>query len=277
MTDYVGELVQHDTSIHLWAPLAEQKWYLITSIDDHSRLLMYAELWERESSWAHIVAAKSVITRFGCPLNYYVDNHAIFRFIERRDTVWTKSTMTEELATVQWKSVLTDLDVNVIYALSPAAKGKVERPYRWLQDHLVRICVREGINKIEQAREVLYDEVRQYNERRVHSTTKEVPRIRFENSCREHRSVFRSFEIQAPFKTVDDIFCVRWKRIVNPYRKISINKFMFPIQGAPIGAEIEIRVSFELKTRMALLRFWHGNLLIGEHRAKIDDLKKVQL
>ena len=31
---YVGELIQHDSSYHLWAPAAQEKWYLITSLDD---------------------------------------------------------------------------------------------------------------------------------------------------------------------------------------------------------------------------------------------------
>ena len=37
LTNYVGELLQHDTSYHLWSPLVQTKWYLITTIDDHSR------------------------------------------------------------------------------------------------------------------------------------------------------------------------------------------------------------------------------------------------
>ena len=108
------------------------------------------------------MAAKTLVTRFGCPLKYYVDNHSIFRFVERRDSVWQKAHAKEEDAIIQWKEVLRDLDIEVIYALSPAAKGKVERPYRWIQDHLVRTCVRDGITKIDQAREVLYAEIHQY-------------------------------------------------------------------------------------------------------------------
>jgi len=44
LTHYVGELIQHDASYHLWAPAAKEKWYLITSLDDYSRLLLYAVL-----------------------------------------------------------------------------------------------------------------------------------------------------------------------------------------------------------------------------------------
>jgi hypothetical protein len=76
----------------------------------------------------HIVAQKAVLTQFGCPLTYYVDNHSIFRYVERRDSVWRKFETMEEQAVVQWKEVLRDLSIEVIYAMSPAAKGKVERP-----------------------------------------------------------------------------------------------------------------------------------------------------
>jgi len=54
LTRYVGELIQHDSSFHLWAPAAQEKWYLITSLDDHSRFLLYATLVKKETSWTHI-------------------------------------------------------------------------------------------------------------------------------------------------------------------------------------------------------------------------------
>jgi hypothetical protein len=46
ITNYPGELIQHDSSHHLFAPYASDKWYLITSIDDYSRLILYACLVE---------------------------------------------------------------------------------------------------------------------------------------------------------------------------------------------------------------------------------------
>lgn len=276
MTNYAGELVQHDTSIHLWAPDAETKWYLITSIDDYSRDLLYAELWEKETSWSHIMAAKSVVTRFGCPMRYYVDNHAIFRFVEKRDAIHMKATMNEKNAFVQWKEVLKDLNVEVIYALSPSAKGKVERPYRWLQDHIVRACAREGVTKIDQCREILYQEVNRYRFHRVHSTTKEIPNRRLEKAFEEKQGLFRKATIKAPYETWDDIFCYRYKRTVDAYRKVSFNNLQFSISGAPIRAEIELRISFDLKTKMAKIRFWYHNRLIGEQTAKAEDLTKVQ-
>ncbi len=44
LTNHIGELVQHNSSLHLFAPVAGEKWYLITSIDDFSRYMFYATL-----------------------------------------------------------------------------------------------------------------------------------------------------------------------------------------------------------------------------------------
>ncbi len=65
--------------------------------------------------------------------------------------------------------------MKVTYALSPQAKGKIERPYGWLQDRLIRTCVRENITEIHAAQEILRHEVDRYNYHQIHSTTLEVP------------------------------------------------------------------------------------------------------
>ena len=59
----------------------------------------------------------------------------------------------------QWKKVINDCNVKPIYALSPQAKGKVERPYGWIQDHLVRTCIRENVKDINHAQRVLNAEL----------------------------------------------------------------------------------------------------------------------
>jgi hypothetical protein len=53
IANYPGEIIQHDSSHHQFAPYAE-KWYLITSLDDYSRLILYAVLVERETTCGNI-------------------------------------------------------------------------------------------------------------------------------------------------------------------------------------------------------------------------------
>jgi len=80
-TNYAGELLQHDSSHHRWSPYAEDKWYLITTLDDFSRKILYADFLESETSWAHIEAAEYTCLKYGIPFSYYVDSHSIFRFV----------------------------------------------------------------------------------------------------------------------------------------------------------------------------------------------------
>jgi len=148
VTNYVGELIQHDSSHHRWSPIASDKWYLITSIDDYSRFMLYAKLVRSETSWTHIQALEEVSLKYGLACSYYVDCHSTFRFIQGRDSLWRKHYVITDGIDPQWKQLVEELGIEVIYALSPQAKGKVERPYRWIQDRLVRTCAREDIDDI---------------------------------------------------------------------------------------------------------------------------------
>src|SRR4030043_856169 len=227
LTRYVGELIQHDSSFHLWAPAAQEKWYLITSLDDHSRFILYAALVKKETSWSHIQPLQTVILRYGPPFAYYVDSHSIFRFVRGRDSFWRKHHLLTDEATPQWKQVLEDCNVKVTYALSPQSTRQIERPYRWLQDGLIRTCVREDIADIKPAQQILRKEVHRYNYRQVHSTTQEIPYLRFQRALKERRSLFREFKIPPPFQSAKDIFCLRMDRIVDSDRQISLSPLQF--------------------------------------------------
>ena len=67
VTNHIGEIIQHDSSYHLWSPAAKEKWYLVTSLDDFSRFILYATLLRKETSWAHILALQTVVLKYGSP------------------------------------------------------------------------------------------------------------------------------------------------------------------------------------------------------------------
>ena len=273
LTRYVGELIQHDSSYHLWAPAAQEKWYLITSLDDYSRLILYAALVKKETTWAHILALQTVILQYGLPYCYYVDSHSIFRFVQGRDSLWRKHYLLTDEATPQWKQVLDDCNVKVTYALSPQAKGKMERPYGWLQDRLVRICVREDIADIKPAQQILRQEIHRYNYRQVHSTTQEIPYFRFQRALKEKQSLFREFKISPPYKSAKDIFCLRTDRIVDPYRHISISPLQFKVHADP-HKQVNLRI-YPLNDEISEIRFWCEGDLIDTQKVKNSELKGV--
>jgi transposase len=274
LTHYIGELIQHDTSYHLWAPDAKKKWYLITSLDDCSRLLLYAKLLTKETSWAHIQALEATFLKYGLPFSYYVDSHSIFRFVQGRDSVWRKHHLLTDDVDTQWKQVLEDCNVKVIYALSPQAKGKIERPYGWLQDRLVRTCARENITEIRSAQKILNQELYRYNHKQIHSTTLEIPYLRFQRALKEKKSLFREFQVTPPFQSVKDIFCLRIDRSVDAYRKISINNLQIKVHNATPRDMVTLRI-YPLTNHVSEIRFWCKDKLLDVQRIKNTDLKGV--
>jgi hypothetical protein len=272
LTRYAGELIQHDASHHLWAPASQEKWYLITSLDDYSRFMLYAILIKKETSWTHIQALQTVILRYGLPYSYYVDSHSIFRFVRGRDSLWYKHHLLTDETTPQWKQVLEDCNVKVIHSLSPQARGKVERPYGWLQDHLIRTCVREDVTEINQAQRILNHELYRYNHQQVHSTTREIPDLRFQKALKEKRSLFRAFQIKPPYQSVKDIFCLRMDRTINPYRRISINNLQLKVNHATPGKTVNLRI-YPSTIEVSEIRFWCEDKLIDVQRVKNSDLK----
>lgn len=275
LTHYAGQLIQHDSSFHLWAPAAGEKWYLITSLDDYSRLILYAELVRRESSWAHILALQSVFLKHGLPLSYYVDSHSIFRFVQGRDSAWRDHHKLTDEVDPQWKQVLQECGVKVIYALSPQAKGKIERPYQWLQDRLVRTCVRDNTTDIRRARTFLRYEVERYNYRQIHSTTLEVPHVRFQNALRDKKTLFRQFQIKPPLKSVRDVFSLRMGRTVDAYRRVSINNRFLPVNKANPDDRLCIRFC-PMTGGLTELRFWRDDQLLDVQQLKTVDLAGLQ-
>lgn len=275
LTNYAGELIQHDSSWHKWSPYAEEKWHLITSLDDYSRNLLYADFVEPETSWDHILALESVILSYGFPYAYYVDSHSIFRFVQKRDSFWRTHHKVTDDVDPQWKQVLNECQVKITYALSPQARGKIERPYGWLQDRIVRTCARENIRTIGQARQLLKAEVNRYNNHQVHSTTGEIPSLRFQQALEDKKSLFREFAVPPPFQSSKDIFCLRVQRIVNPYRKISFNNLEFRVEGVPIRGTVQLRIIPDRVSGMSEIRFWYENRLVGVQKVKSKDLNLV--
>jgi hypothetical protein len=256
VTTAIGALVQHDASLHLWSPFAQQKWTLITSIDDYSRKLLFADFFDQETSWSHIQAAQRLMQTYGIPLSYYVDNLRVFRFVQHRDSFWRNHVLQTDEVDPQWRQVMRIMGVKVTYALSPQAKGKVERPYRWLQDRIVRTCALEKLISLEDVRSVLKDEVDRYNNHQVHSTTGEIPAIRFAKAKQAGQSLFRPFTLPKPYTSLKDVFCLRDTRIVDGYRRISVFNKSLEVPKVPLREDVELHLVPDLTQQTIECRIW---------------------
>ena len=86
----------------------------------------------------------------------------------------------------------------------------------------MRICAREHVTRIEDAQQVLQYEIERYNNRQIHSTTKEIPVFRFNRALSLNRTMFREFTIHRPYESTKDILCIRINETVDAYHKVSI-------------------------------------------------------
>jgi hypothetical protein len=262
ITATTGDLIQHDASHHRWSPYASAPWTLITSLDDYSRKLLYADFVSAETTWAHIQAAQLLIQQYGIPFRYYVDSLRVFRFVRERDSRHYKTVLRTDDTDPQWRHVMRLMGVDVVYALSPQAKGKIERPYRWLQDRIVRTCARENITSIEDGRSVLRDEVDRYNRLHVHSTTGEIPTVRFTKAHDEGRSLFRPFTLPKPYRSAKDVFCLHETRMVNGYRRITVYGHEVEVPRVELREQVDVHLVPDTAKNVMEIRIWWSGQMV---------------
>ena len=262
LTVAIGALIQHDGSTHLWSPLVQEKWTLITSIDDFSRMLLFADFFPGETTWAHIQATQTLIQTYGIPLSYYVDSLRVFRFVQGRDSFWRNHVLQTDDVDTQWRKMMRALGVEVVYAQGPQAKGKIERPFRWLQDRIVRACIYDKLTTLDEVRSVLRDQVDRYNNDTVHSTTKEIPSIRFEKALATGNTLFRPFSLPEPYTSPKDIFCLRETRIVDGYRRISLFNHAIEVPNVPLRVPVDVHMIPDTVNQRMEIRIWWNATMV---------------
>lgn len=139
-----GELVQIDGSDHDWFEGRGPKCTLLVYIDDATGQLL--ELWfvPDETTFAYFEATRHYVERFGRPVAFYSDKHGIFR-VNQEQTLGLGSGLT------QFGRAMQELDIQIICANTPQAKGRIERANQTLQDRLVKELRLLGISDIDSA------------------------------------------------------------------------------------------------------------------------------
>jgi len=78
-----------------------------------------------------------------------------------------------------------------------------------------------------------------------------------------------------PFLSIKNIFCLRVDRMINFYRKISINNLELKVSGAPLHERIQLRISPDKKSGISEVRFWHEDNFLGMQKVKNSELNLV--
>ena len=124
----LGELVQIDGSPHDWFEGRAERCTLLVFIDDATGTLLQLRFVECESFFSYAQTAEAYFRQWGKPVAFYSDKHGIFR-------VNVPST-SMSAALTQFGRAMQELDIQIICANTPQAKGRVERVIQTLQDRL---------------------------------------------------------------------------------------------------------------------------------------------
>ncbi len=158
-----GLMVLWDGSPHRWLGEEQPSITLMAAVDDADGELLAAFFLPQETSEGYLRLLRAVLLRRGVPVSIYQDRHSALR---RNDDSWS---LEEQLAgrqrPTQVGQALEDLAIQPIFALSPQAKGRVERLFGVLQDRLLAEMRLDGITTLEQANGYLKNWIRRYNRR----------------------------------------------------------------------------------------------------------------
>jgi hypothetical protein len=151
-----GELMQADGSPHAWFEQRAPRCTLLVLIDDATSSILNAHFAPVECTAAYFALMRGYLECYGRPLALYVDRHGIFtnRYPDR-----------EKADLPQFARAMAELDIELICANSPQAKGRVERANGVLQDRLVKELRLRNIGSIDAANAFLPEFLEAHNQR----------------------------------------------------------------------------------------------------------------
>ena len=153
-----GMLVQIDGSHHPWLEDRGPKLTLLIAVDDATGTVAQTVFRTGEDTRGYLVLLEGLIRQWGIPLALYSDRHAAFKYNARQKPVPVETTH-------QFARVMRELGIQQIFALSPQAKGRVERMLETFQDRLVTELRLAGASTIDQANNVLQAFLPRFNAR----------------------------------------------------------------------------------------------------------------
>jgi transposase-like protein len=152
-----GELVQIDGCDHEWFEDRAPRRTLLVFVDDATSALMELLFCESESAFSYFTAMRSYLEQHGKPVALYSDKAGVFRVNKKEAQGGTGIT--------QFSRALSSLNIDIICANTPAAKGRVERAHLTLQDRLVKELRLREIRDVEAANTFAPEFIADYNRR----------------------------------------------------------------------------------------------------------------
>ncbi len=252
-----GELVQIDGSPHDWFEGRGPTCSLIVFIDDATSALLALRFAPAETTQAYMDTLTDYLQLHGRPVALYSDKHSIFRH----------NHPDHDGELTQFARALKTLDIGIIHANTPQAKGRVERANGTLQDRLVKEMRLEGINDIEAANAWLPTFAERHNRRFATAP---------QNPVNSHRAVLHTLE------EISLILSRHHTRTLSKNLTFQFSNREYQIQNAGKGYRLrgaKVTVCEPASGDVTVLHNGHSLeyrlLALGEPPAPLDDEKSV--
>ncbi len=151
-----GMLIQLDGSYHRWLGEAGPQFTLLLAVDDATGAVVNALFCQQESARSYFLMMQELVQSYGAPVALYADRHAVFKHTPGSGLAG---------APTQFSRAMDELGIQMIFALSPQAKGHVERAAETFQDRLVTELRLGGATTIAEADGVLQGFLPRFNAR----------------------------------------------------------------------------------------------------------------
>ena len=152
-----GMLIQVDGSPHAWLGERADKFVLLLAVDDATGVATQAVFHHTEDTRGYLILLEGLVRQWGIPLALYSDRHAAFKHTASQGPAQYEST--------QFARVMQELGIQQIFAMSPQAKGRVERMVSTFQDRLVTELRLADATNMEEANALLQEFLPRFNQR----------------------------------------------------------------------------------------------------------------
>jgi transposase len=242
-----GWMVLWDGSPHLWFGQGYAPCCLMAAMDDANGKVLAAQFFPFEGTAGYFWLLKEMVKGYGIPVSIYQDRHST---LHRNDDHWS---LEEQLAgrqdPTQVGLALEALGIQPIFALSPQAKGRMERLFGVLQDRLAAELHLAGITTLPEANLFLKSFIKRFNCRFV---------VLPKDSQKAWRKVANSLDL-------DRIISFRYRTVVGNDNTVRLGGLIIDI---PPGPHRRSYAKERVEVRQLLngsWRIYHRDQLIAKH------------
>lgn len=205
----LGELIQIDGCDHEWFEQRAPRCVLLVFVDDATSRLMHLRFVASESAFDYFESVRCYLQQHGKPVAFYSDKAGIFRVNAPAPRCGPNPT--------QFARAMAELNIDILCANSPQAKGRVERTHLTLQDRLVKELRLRGIDNPDDANRFVPEFMADYNRR-------------FSREAADPRDAHRSLR---PDEDLDEILHWKEQRTLTHNLTLHYKRHLYVVDDSP--------------------------------------------